>query len=148
MPEWNAAGYDLLRQDRFIYAFLPESGFEVKIGMVGEHASLERRRREVARRWGYSDLKLVGHAVVPKVDSQTVEHVEAVIRHWLVVAANFRHAGRVDWLQVPTPSPEDWDALLAEAVAFALDSTMWRRAPVVRDFPPPRPEPGLGSASE
>ncbi len=105
VPEWNDTGYDLTRQERFVYAFLTSSGTEVKVGMVGVEARLAPRLREVAKKWNDPGLRMVGHWVVPHVNSQTVEHVESVIRHWLVVAAGFEHSGRVDGLTVPTPPP-------------------------------------------
>jgi hypothetical protein len=129
MPEWNETGYDLLKQDRYVYAFLSGPGTEVKVGMVGVSERLAPRLREVAKKWNDPALQMVGSSVVPNVDSQTVESIEAVIRHWLVFAAGFEHSGRVDGLRVPTPPPGDWSELLAEAVAFALDSAIWVRRP-------------------
>lgn len=86
-----------------MYAFLAGDGSEVKVGMVGAAERLVPRLREVSVRHHDPDLRMVARVAVPNVDSQTVERVEAVIRHWLVAAATFEHAGRVDWLEVADP---------------------------------------------
>ena len=92
VPEWNETGYDLVRQDRYVYTFLTGSCAEVKVGMAGVKGRLGARLREVAKKWNDPEIRMVGSAVVPDVDSQTVESIEAVIRHWLVLAAGFEHS--------------------------------------------------------
>ena len=110
------------------------AGFDPRVLGVGPftaHRTNVRMREMVASSGcpGVSRrrLRIVGHCVVPNVNSQTVEHVEAVIRHWLVGAAGFEQSGRVDWLTVPMTPPADWSALLAEAVEFTLDPGVWTR---------------------
>ena len=76
VPEWNETGYDVLKQDRYVYAFLTGSGAEVKVGMVGVSGRPAPRLREVAKKGNDPDIQMVGSCVVPNVDSQTIETVE------------------------------------------------------------------------
>ena len=101
MHEWNAIGYDLLRTDRWLYAFATADNTLVKIGMVLTEQRLRPRLSEVRQKSGHRDLIEVWRSRVPASTHEEVEHIEAVVRHWLTGKAGFSYVGQVDWLAAP-----------------------------------------------
>lgn len=118
VANWNATGYDLSRRERWLYAFLTVDGIQVKVGLVLTKERLAGRLREVARK--NPGLTQVAATPLRGVTHQEAEHIESVVRHWLCASSGFDHSGLVDWLNVPDPPPEDWQALLDGAVAASL----------------------------
>ena len=81
--------------------------------------------REVAKKHGDPGLQMVARVTVRNINSQEAEHIEAVVRHWLFRAAGFRHAGKVDWLEVPEPAPRNWQVVLERGLSYAVEVNPW-----------------------
>ena len=121
MHEWNAIGYDLLRTDRWLYAFATADHRLVKVGMVLDERRLRPRLTEVRRKSRRPDLEEVWRSVLTAVTHEEAEHIESVVRHWLTGVAGFSYVGEVDWLAAPeTLDPSDWSVVLDLAVAESL----------------------------
>jgi hypothetical protein len=121
MHEWNATGYDLLRTDRWLYAFATADNTLVKIGMVLTEQRLRPRLSEVRRKSGHRDLIEVWRGRVPESTHEEVEHIESVVRHWLTGQAGFSYVGQVDWLATPMDfDTSAWSTVLDDAVAAAI----------------------------
>lgn len=121
MHEWNETGYDLLRTDRWLYAFATADNSLVKIGMVLTEQRLRPRLTEVRRKSRHSDLTEVWRGRLSETTHEEAEHLESVVRHWLTGKAGFSYVGQVDWLAPPLGfDPHSWAVVLDEAVASAL----------------------------
>lgn len=119
--EWNATGYDLLRADRWLYAFASADCKLVKIGMVLVGERLRPRLTEVRRKSGRPDLVEVWRGCMASTTHEEAEHIESVVRHWLTGAAGFSYVGQVDWLATPKGfGPADWDLVLTAALAESV----------------------------
>lgn len=121
MHEWNETGYDLLRTDRWLYAFATADNSLVKIGMVLTEQRLRPRLTEVRRKSRRSDLTEVWRGRLPETTHEEAEHIEAVVRHWLTGKAAFSHVGLVDWLAPPAGfDVTSWADVLNQAVSESL----------------------------
>lgn len=121
MHEWNETGYDLLRTDRWLYAFATVDNALVKIGLVLTEHRLRPRLTEVRRNSRHTDLTEVWRGRLPETTHEEAEHIESVVRHWLTGSAGFSYVGQVDWLAPPAGfDTASWAAVLDEAVESAV----------------------------
>lgn len=121
MHEWNETGYDLLRTDRWLYAFATADHSLVKIGMVLTEQRLRPRLTEVRRKSRHSDLTEVWRGRLPETTHEEAEHIESVVRHWLTGNAGFAFVGQVDWLAPPAGfDVTSWADVLNQAVSESL----------------------------
>lgn len=121
MHEWNDTGYDLLRTDRWLYAFATADNALVKIGMVLTEKRLRPRLTEVRRKSRHSDLTEVWRGHLPRTTHEEAEHIESVVRHWLTGTAGFSYVGKVDWLAPPAGFDGAlWAVVLNQAVSESL----------------------------
>lgn len=121
MHEWNETGYDLLRTDRWLYAFATADHSLVKIGMVLTEQRLRPRLTEVRRKSRRSDLTEVWRGRLPETTHEEAEHIESVVRHWLTGKAGFSYVGQVDWLAPPAGfDVTSWADKLNQAVSESL----------------------------
>jgi hypothetical protein len=119
--EWNATGYDLLRADRWLYAFATEDHRLVKVGMVLVEERLQPRLAEVRRKSKRPDLSEVWRGCMSGTTHEEAEHIESVVRHWLTGNAGFSYVGQVDWLASPPAFDRaDWEHVLDCALRESL----------------------------
>ena len=114
----GVSGYNLLRTEQWLYAFLAADIGEVKVGLVSRPDRIPKRMVEVQRKTSIEHLELVASAPIGTVNDQEAEHYEWVVRHYLTVRHGFVHSGRTDWLALPDPPPTDWHVLLEAALGF------------------------------
>lgn len=121
MHEWNEIGYNLLRKDRWLYAFATADNSLVKIGMVLTEQRLRPRLTEVRLKSRRRDLTEVWRSRLPETTHEEAEHIEAVVRHRLTVKAAVSYVGLVDWLAPPAGSDViSWADVLNQAMSESL----------------------------
>lgn len=117
--DWNETGYDLIRTDRWLYVFGVPDDAVVKVGLVLLEERLEPRLREVAKKSGKPDLRLLGASAMVNVNHEEAEHIESAVRLWLTRCRGCEFVGVVDWIRGPSTTC-DWQAMLDDAVSAIM----------------------------